>query len=221
MALDIVEKSNKNSFVIFSDSLSCLQSIQHFNIHDTRVLSLVEKLNRMCDQKEIILAWVPSHVGIEGNEKADELAKQSLSLRQVRRHKIPHTDFKPAISKALKNEWETYWASQTGNKLNGIMPAQKRRKKYNLPRCHTTLLSRLRIGHTHYTHAFLLHGEPPPFCVGCNEDMSVKHILIKCLDFAEVRKKYFRVKTIKQLFDIVEPLKIVNYVKEIGLLGRL
>ena len=142
-------------------------------------------------------------------------------MRQVRRHKIPHTDFKPAITKAIKTEWETYWASQKDNKLNKIMPNQKRRKKYNLPRCYTTLLTRLRIGHTHFTHAFLLRGEPPPFCVGCNETMSVKHILLDCLDFDIIRRKYFKVKDMKSLFDLIEPERVVKYVKEIGLLGRL
>ena len=30
--------------------------------------------------KKIVLAWVPSHVGMMVNEKADELAKQELNF---------------------------------------------------------------------------------------------------------------------------------------------
>ena len=30
--------------------------------------------------KKVVLAWVPSHVDIKGNEKADELAKQALKV---------------------------------------------------------------------------------------------------------------------------------------------
>ena len=29
---------------------------------------------------EVVLTWVPSYVGIKGNEKADELAKQALNF---------------------------------------------------------------------------------------------------------------------------------------------
>ena len=34
----------------------------------------------MSVNKKVVLAWVPSHVGIKGNEKVDELAKQALNF---------------------------------------------------------------------------------------------------------------------------------------------
>ena len=51
--------------------------------------------------------------------------------------------------------------------------------------------------------------------------MTVKHILVECLDFSVIRKKYFRVRTLKDLFDVVDPIRIVYLVKEIGLFRRL
>ena len=48
--------------------------------------------------KTVIYCWVPSHIGIYGNEKADKSAKESLNL-EVTDFKIPINNFKPFIKK--------------------------------------------------------------------------------------------------------------------------
>ena len=54
-----------------------------------------------------------------------------------------------------------------------------------------TVLNTLHIGHTYFTHFFILTKEEPPVCVACNTIITIKHILIECADLVEVRKKYF------------------------------
>ncbi len=39
------------------------------------VLDCINSLNRLGEQSNVTLRWVPSHSGIEGNELADMLAK--------------------------------------------------------------------------------------------------------------------------------------------------
>ena len=47
--------------------------------------------------KDIVFCWVPSHIGIQGNERADVLAKAALD-KTKQFYYIPYTDFKYNIS---------------------------------------------------------------------------------------------------------------------------
>ena len=52
------------------------------------------------DNKDIIFGWVPSHIGIKGNEKADSAAKSALDLRHAKVG-VPYNDFKLCISQYI------------------------------------------------------------------------------------------------------------------------
>ena len=71
--------------------------------------------------KEIVLCWIPSHIGIQGNEMVDQQAKASLSLEPAS-FKIPFSNFKPSINKYILEEWQTLWNNSIGNKLLDIKP---------------------------------------------------------------------------------------------------
>ena len=62
------------------------------------------------------------------------------------------------------------------------------------------------------------HTEEPPVCITCNTTITVKHILIECADLVAVRKKYFEERALYSLFRNVNPGKIFEYLKEIGML---
>ena len=77
----------------------------------------------------------------------------------------------------------------------------------------SVLLNRLGIGHTRLTHSFLLTGDDLPECGTCHS-VTVKHILVECVDLKDVRNKHFVASSIKDLFDNIEAHKIINFIKE-------
>ena len=42
----------------------------------------------------------------------------------------------------------------------------------------------------------------------------MKHILVECADFKDVRNKHFVASSIKDLFDNIETHKVIDFVKE-------
>ena len=75
----------------------------------------------------------------------------------------------------------------------------------------------LHIGHSFLTHSFLLKGEEPPVCIGCDKRLTLEHILLACLDFIEIRESHFTAKSLRILFKDISPEKIFYFLKEINI----
>jgi len=88
------------------------------------------------------------------------------------------------------------------------------KQKTCLLRRDTVLLNRLRIGHTRLTHSFLILGDDLAECGTCQWPLTVKHILVECVDLNDVRNKHFVASSIKDLFDNIEAHKIIDFIKK-------
>ena len=152
LALDVVYKSNKNKYVICVDSLSCLQAIEHKDIDHPLVLDVLIKYSALTNKhKTILFCWVPSHVGIRGNEQADEAAKAALNERPPTWHY--HTPIlNRYINIFIRGKWSDFWVNQINNKLHSVQPilgcgslSNRNHRREQLVLC------RLRLGHTYRT----------------------------------------------------------------------
>ena len=82
MALDYVRNNSLNKkFVIFSDSLYFLKNLNHTASKNPKIQNLIEKHHELSRTKEILFCWLPSHVGIRGNEAADVKSKDLTRSR--------------------------------------------------------------------------------------------------------------------------------------------
>ena len=114
----------------------------------------------------IVFCWIPSHIGIHGNTKADSAAKQALQL-PITDFKIPYTDLKALIREYVKHLWQIDWNENVNNKLHKINPIISKTQSVILKRRDEVVITRCRIGHSRITHSFLLQREDPPECVFC------------------------------------------------------
>ena len=131
------------------------------------------------------------------------------------------------------------WDEPPGNKLHEIFPVLK--QCVVCPRTNRkeeTVMARLHIGHSFITHSFLLKGEEPPVCIGCDELLTIQHILLTCSDFIEIRKSHFTAQSLRiensaienlciiiimllLLFQDISPEKIFNFLKDINIFRNI
>ena len=163
---------------------------------------MLEKYNQLKSKgKDIIFCWIPSHIGIKGNEEADEAAKEALSLNEASKT-IVALDLGNKINNLLQEEGQREWESEPNmnNKLKRVLPKlNENHTPKGMTKRDGTVCARLRIGHSYLTHCYLLKGEPQPFCVSCNEALTINHLLTNCAEFADSRRKHYSTNTLEEV----------------------
>ena len=212
-------------YTIFSDSRSALMALKS-DVTRSPIVDEIKQLICKADDKDINieLCWVPGHANVEGNEKADKAAKEAANrLPEATHRAIPHTDMRRPLREAVMSRWHRKWNAlgHEGRKLREIKTDVKQwPSSFIKNRRKETVLARLRLGHTHITHAYLMQGQnDPPECDRCRCPITVKHLLLDCRKYSAVRSRCYNNPS---LIDILGEdgfclEKLISYLKETGL----
>ena len=170
--------SVKMKTLICSDSLSSLTAIENVNCNNPTICIIRDIL---INNKNIKIIWIPSHIGIRGNEEADQAAK-SISTYPLRT--LPFfnkKDIKNEVNSIIKTKTLEEWTSYT----HIYKTFNPDKSQINFPttvsRRETIVYTRFRLGHTRLTHKFLFDPTSATDCIFClNETMSVHHLIQDC-----------------------------------------
>lgn len=223
-ALEYIDEQDQDrKFVICIDCLSLIQSMRNQNAANPIITLIQEKLHQLIKEKgkDIIIMWVPSHMKITGNEKADKAAKEAITTPEIK-FPIPPSDLKKEIRRKTLEKWDTDWKAVKNNKLRNIK--EDIEKWYTgKNRTEQVIITRLRIGHTAYTHKYLMQKLEPEKCNKCNETVTIKHIIINCIKYDKQRQQHNVPDNLKDaLANNPNTLRsIVLFLKDIGLFSQM
>lgn len=171
------ELPNESDITLHTDSKSSIQAISS-PLAKNPIIQFIQDLI-ISSNKNYILCWVPSHVGIPGNEHADHLARSSILL-PITPMSLPRSDYKGHMKREIRKSWHNSWRTTLNNKLREFNPTIPTKYIDKEPRSWSVKLSRLKIGHTRLTHEHLISGNPQPYCDDCLVPLTVRHFLVEC-----------------------------------------
>ena len=97
-ALKFIEKQ-PGKFSIFSDSLSSILALQSLQSSSHYLIHWITELLLSFPSDKVVVDWVPSHMGIPGNENADAVACSSLSLHTILSYQFSMSELRPRIKR--------------------------------------------------------------------------------------------------------------------------
>ena len=219
------EMKEKEHLTIYSDSLSAIQRLERCHSHHEKDLNEIQLRLKTLQEKNIgpiTLQWIPGHCGVDGNERADQLAKEACLLDQSETE-VDYASAKSVIHLHCQQEWL--------QRAKPKFPQAKQRKigdEGGLTTRERTILSRMRTGgHTPELGAYkkMITSSKEPDqqksdeCPRCKKPETLQHYLVECPLLDEHRHRIFQTQDpFNLLWD--NPQKIALFLRSTNFLDQ-
>ncbi|XP_063394129.1 uncharacterized protein LOC134679182 [Cydia fagiglandana] len=185
-----VKNSKANTFGIYSDSMAALQTIQNYSCLHPLAVEARDNIRTISHQGKIIaLHWIKAHAGLEGNERADELAKGAAADSKRKRDydQCPVSFVKRNIRMATLDKWNwRYTTGETASITKLFFPdavaayGTVRKIEFTSP------VTQLMTGHggfSEYLHRLKCKENPSCICEPGRPE-SIPHLIAECPQFS-------------------------------------
>ena len=151
--------------------------------------------------------WIPSHCGIERNERVVQLAKGTLDQDTG----VYYTDVRPLVNSYTQQLDHTKSHVAVHDRdLYLVKPTLGPRKKcQHIARAQGMVNTRFWSGHTITTKSLILCRRPPTTCHHCCQILTNDHTLLKCAVLQECRDEYYTADSLNTPFETITDIGIV------------
>jgi ribonuclease HI len=205
---------------IFTDSQAAIRALKNDVQEQNSVSNANKALNSLRDRVcYLTVAWTRGHVGNEGNEKADELAKAGTLLEEVCAIDRPLCHLKESIEKELVKDWDSVWLRYKEGRMS-----KQFIKKYDKKKCKDAMsygrgklgtLIRIITGHNALGYfRNKIDSDVDPMCRFCQEgDETFWHMLTECPVFCREQLEFMGDNTEREEWDVPSILQFADITK--------
>ncbi|XP_039757876.1 uncharacterized protein LOC120632137 [Pararge aegeria] len=185
-ATEVALKTNRNTVNILSDSRSALEALGSTKNSHPLVFTIRRNLSLLRETQTIThLFWIRAHVGVDGNERADFLAREAVTKLKTKSSydRCPISFIKRTIRQSILDEWgKRYKNGETAAVTKIFLPSVEQANKILKKITLSPLLTQVFTGHggfSEYLHRFKCKDDPGCVCDE-NVDETIFHLLIDC-----------------------------------------
>ena len=184
------QNEKKRKVLILADSQSAVKAIKQFQNPHPLVFDIKSLVKSSEDLFEVHIKWIKGHSGIEGNEKADELAKMAADMdaKESVYNSFPLSFAKRHFKSVISKEWEQCWQSTTkASQTKQFFPEIKDRNQLDSLKPNYITTQYL-SGHGNFRSYLKRFGHSETDLCDCGDNIQTpSHLIYDCILYSEER----------------------------------